>query len=240
MIDWNACFSSGAGAFFGALGVFLLSIYLNNKKQNKEDKEKLTKYFYNLNTALRNIGILSHNLVTVISTYEKEHEFLFLPISNIQFDFNEAKLGFVQKNSDIFFECINQLKIEMNGLCELGMFYKINYSSDSNKNCDMQASVLYQMLKSTVMLVNQITLTMKNIDDYTQTYCKEILINQKYIENFEKAERYTNDFRNLIKNNPNYPPEIFEAEIKAIRESWKIKFELSKPWYKRRKEKKEN
>lgn len=236
MIDWNTCLSSGFGAFFGALGVLLLSIHLNDKKQNAEDKEELTKYFYNLNTALRNIGILSHDLVTVISTYEKEHKFLFLPTSNIQFNFNEAKLGFVQKNSNIFFENINQLKIEMNGLNELGIYYKNN--CDSDINIDLKANILYQILKSTVIIVNQITLTMKNINDYIKIYYKEELVSQEFTENFEKVEKYTNDFKNLIKNNPKYPVEVFEAQIKAIREGWQIKFESPKSWYERSKDKK--
>ena len=228
--DWGSFWTTLFATAIGALVAVVLSIWHENKKEYKNNEFELINYFYNLNTALRNIGVFSFNLEKAITEYEQNGQFRILPISTVHFEFNEAKLSFIQPFNHLFYENISQLKIDFNFLYELGLLYK--EKSDSK--------LLYEILHLTVTISNEIVVTMKNINNFLEVYNKkETIIDSKCLENFQKVDEYILDFKNLLQRmnmqNINYEELVkqFEYEITNTKKSWGIEFTPPLPWYKK-------
>ena len=228
-IEWGNFFTTLSATAIGALIAIVVSIIIESKRQDKANETELINYFYNLNTALRNISHFVYNLETVKKIYNDNGLLMVLPISTINFNFNESKLSFVQPFNYVFFENINQIKIELNMLYELGMSYKEKPDSQ----------MLNEISHSTVTISNQIVMTMKNINNFLKTYMeKETLIDNQCTENFNQVDIYTADFKKLIilesqqNNNDMTFVEKFEQEIHSIKTGWKIEF-TRLPWYKK-------
>lgn len=232
MIDWNTCLSSGFGAFFGALGVLLLSIHLNDKKQNAEDKEELIKYFYNLNTALRNLSTCANNIEQVLKIFREKNELVAMPASYLDFLFNEEKLEFVKNFNILFYESINILKIDLKGLFELAILFKE----------EKKEFYVFNLRSRLIISLLQVMQTMKNVDDFLQIYeNSSTLINSQVVTNFRVTEDYVKNYKTLlkedIKNSTNDEQKEAIKKYLCIIENteteWKIKFKPQKPWYKK-------
>lgn len=236
MIEWNACISSGAGAFFGALGVFLLSIRVNNKKQDEENKEELKKYFFNLHIALKNLSTCANNIEQVFKTFREKNELVAMPASYLDFLFNEEKLEFVNKINTLFYENINILKIDLKGLFELAILF----------NEEKKEFYIYNLRSRLMISLLHVMQTMKNVDDFLQTYKNSsTLISSQVVTNFGATENYIKNYVALlkedIKNTTNEEQKAaikkYLCDIEDAETGWKIEFKHQKSWYKRIKDK---
>jgi hypothetical protein len=228
MIDWNACISSGAGAFFGALGVFALS-WLKEWKENKnEEKSQLERYFYNLHFAIRNIANYMENCKQSL-LWQKDPSVppsvknKNIPLSKINFEFNEDKISFISNVQPLFYECIKQLQVD------LKTFYKNGDEFNKNKN----EETFNELVASFLQLCPKLLKTSQNMDAYLKKYYKHEEMIVGYIEtNLKNLEFYFKEQVGNIKNQIlGKNPDLSELkniedieDIENILKDWTIKF----------------
>lgn len=225
MIDWNACISSGAGAFFGALGVFGLS-WLKEWKQNKnEEKNQLERYFYNLHFAIRNIADYMGNCNQSLLWQKDQHEQPSvknknIPLSKINFEFNEDKISFISNVQPLFYEGIKQLQID------LKTFYKNGDEFNKNKNDE----TFNELVANFLQLCPELLKTAQNVDAYLKKHYKHEEMIVGYIEtNLKNLEFYFKEQVGNIKNqildkNPDLSELKKIEDIENILKNWTIKF----------------
>ncbi len=202
--------------FFGALAAFLCSAVYERYKNRTQRQELLTTYFHNLFTALRNLTIFANNAQNTLNQVKINPNYLrFPPIKNIQFDFHEEDLAFVQKNHDSFFDSLIQLKIELNTMHELGELYKET----------REIQFLYDIHNRIFALSWQIVITMQNVNNYMKKYYKKDLTTKPIIDGWNNVDKQCDEwFENLKTWSNQALVEVIMNSIKTIKESWPIDF----------------
>ena len=211
MIDWNACLSSGFGAFVGAVIAFLVN-WLKDWKQNKNEKEKeLERYFYNLHFAIRNIANYMENCKQSLQwqidpSVPLNVKNKNVPLSKINFEFNEDKICFISNVQPLFYECIKQLQVD------LKTFYKNGDEFNKNKNDE----TFNELVASFLQLCPKLLKTAQNVNAYLKKYYKHKEMIVGYIEtNLKNLEFYFKEQVGNIKNQAlRKMPDL--AELKKI------------------------
>lgn len=203
--------------FFGALFAFLCSSVYEHYKDHEHKKMLLVTYFHNLFTALRNLTIFANNAQNTLTQVKLNPDYLrFPPIKNIQFDFQEEGLSFVQKNHHSFFDSLMQLKIELNTMHELGELYKET----------REIQYLYDIHNRIFALAWQITVTMQNVNKYVKKYYKTDLTTKPIIDGWNNVNKQCNDWFVILKTWPDQKlVENIMESINTIKKSWPIDFE---------------
>lgn len=203
--------------FFGALAAFLCSAVYENYKEKSHREALLTTYFHNLFTALRNLTIFANNAQNTLTQVKINPNYLrFPPIKNIQFDFHEEDLAFVQKHHDSFFDSLIQLKIELNTMHELGELYKET----------REIQFLYDIHNRIFALAWQIVITMRNVNSYMKKYYEMDLTTKPIIDGWNNMDKQCDEwFENLKTWSDQELVKVIKNSIKTIKESWPIDFE---------------
>ena len=203
--------------FFGALAAFLCSAVYEWYKNRTRRQELLATYFHNLFTALRNLTIFANNAQNTLTQVKINPNYLrFPPIKNIQFDFHEEDLAFVQKHHDSFFDSLIQLKIELNTMHELGELYKET----------REIQFLYDIHNRIFALAWQIVITMRNVNSYMKKYYKTDLTTTPIIDGWNNVDKQCDEwFENLKTWSDQELVKVIKNSIKTIKESWPIDFE---------------
>ena len=203
--------------FFGALAAFLCSAVYEWFKNRTRRQELLTTYFHNLFTALRNLTIFANNAQNTLTQVKINPNYLrFPPIKNIQFDFHEEDLAFVQKHHDSFFDSLIQLKIELNTMHELGELYKET----------REIQFLYDIHNRIFALAWQIVITMQNVNSYMKKYYKTDLTTKQITDGWNNVDKQCDEwFENLKTWSDQELVKVIKNSIKTIKESWPIDFE---------------
>ena len=204
--------------FFGALAAFLCSAVYEWFKNRTRRQELLTTYFHNLFTALRNLTIFANNAQNTLTQVKINPNYLrFPPIKNIQFDFHEEDLAFVQKHHDSFFDSLIQLKIELNTMHELGELYKET----------REIQFLYDIHNRIFALAWQIVITMQNVNSYMKKYYKTDLTTKQITDGWNNVDKQCDEwFENLKTWSDQELVKVIKNSIKTIKESWPIDFEM--------------
>lgn len=202
--------------FFGALTAFLCSAIYEYYKDKSHRKALLITYFHNLFTALRNLTIFANNAQNVLTQVKINPNYLrFPPIKNIEFDFHEEDLAFVQKEHNSFFDSLIQLKIELKTMHELGELYKET----------REIQYLYDIHNRIFALAWQITITMQNVNKYMQKYYKKDLTTKPIIDGWNNVDKQCEDWITNLQTLSNKAlVEVITNSIKTIKESWPIDF----------------
>ena len=203
--------------FFGALAAFVCSAIYEYYKDRTRRKALLTTYFHNLFTALRNLTIFANNAQNTLTQVKTNTNYLrFPPIKNIEFDFHEEDLSFVQKHHNSFFDSLIQLKIELNTMHELGELYKET----------REIQFLYDIHNRIFALAWQITITMQNVNKYMLKYYKKDLTTQPIKDGWNNVDKQCDEwFENLKTWSNQALVEVIMNSIKTIKESWPIEFD---------------
>ncbi len=202
--------------FFGALAAFLCSAVYEWFKNRTRRQELLTTYFHNLFTALRNLTIFANNAQNTLTQVKINPNYLrFPPIKNIQFDFHEEDLAFVQKHHDSFFDSLIQLKIELNTMHELGELYKET----------REIQFLYDIHNRIFALAWQIVITMQNVNSYMKKYYKTDLTTKPITDGWNNVDKQCDEWFEILKTwSDQELVKVIKNSIKTIKESWPIDF----------------
>lgn len=226
---WSDFGIAFAGALAGAMIAFILPVWWSKKEQNRNNKEELIKYFYNLHTALKNLSTCANNIEQVFKTFREKNELLAMPASNLDFSFNEEKLAFVRKFNPIFYESINILRIELKGLYELAILFKE----------EKKEFYIFNLRMRLIIALLQVMQTMKNVNDFLQIYGNlSSLISSQVLTNFNAAEDYIKNYVILLKESlksitNDEEKEAIKKHLYDINNTpieWSIKFH-KKTWF---------
>jgi hypothetical protein len=203
--------------FFGALSAFLCTIVYERHKVKAKQKFLLTTYFHNLFTALRNLTIFANNAQNTLTQVKINPDYLrFPPLKNIQFDFHEEDLAFVQLHHNSFFDSIIQLKIELNTMHEMGELYKET----------REIQFLYDIHNRIFALAWQIVITMQNVNKYMQKYYKTDLTTKPITDGWANVDTQCTEWFGYMKNWDNQElVNQTQTSINTIKNSWPINFE---------------
>ncbi len=177
----------------------------------------LTTYFHNLFTALRNLTIFANNAQNTLTQVKINPDYLrFPPLKNIQFDFHEEDLAFVQLHQNSFFDSIIQLKIELNTMHEMGELYKET----------REIQFLYDIHNRIFALAWQIVITMQNVNKYMQKYYKTDLTTKPITDGWANVDTQCTEWFGYMKNWDNQElVNQIQTSINTIKNSWPINFE---------------
>lgn len=223
-----AIFGSAIGTGCG----FAFSVFYMNRKEKNTNKQELIKYFYNLRTALRNLATLSNNIEVVFKILREKKEIVALPTSLIDFNFNETKLGFIQKYHSVFYETINQLKIEIRTLHDLILLV----------NEEKKEFYLYNARTKLITVLIQLMEHMRTVDNFLTVHGDmNTLFDKDINQNFDAALNFIHSYETLLQNrlentSSMSEKEIIKSELKNIKDTfigWSIKFDAKKAWYSR-------
>lgn len=186
-----------SGAFFGAVFAYFFNNVWENKKKIHKQKEILISYFNYQHTMLRNLTTAFTNMKVI---NEKD---LYIPLSQLKNNWDVSKLGFIAQDSQLLFESILQMSIELNLLLE----YAVTYN-ESKKEI-----YIGEVNKTFIVVIVKITATMKNLDKYAQKYfnIKNLLLENR-IDNIKRVEQTIASINDSK----------LQKEINEIKANWQI------------------
>lgn len=221
----NQYMQIGFSTFVGAITAFLanwIKEYLCNRNY---EKNELIKYFYNLHFVIRNFAVFINNVNQVTNwqsntNIKEEIKNKDIPLSQIDFNFNEEKLNFVCVRQSTFYENIMQLKTELKVLHENAIQYNNMHNIET----------INEITNSSLSLCPKISATLKNVDKYLRKYYwHKSLIKGEIEININKLNIFFENSINSIKekifnDNLNLKSIDIINNMELIEDAWNIDF----------------
>lgn len=217
-LPWSELF----GTVIGVVFAFFLPTYYEHRRKIQQQKNALINYYYNLHIIFRNFFgyvIAVHNNMELAGG--DINKFIEPSIPDFSFDNVSSDLSFVIKRSDKLYECIVQLKLELNRLNQPNIL-----SNMEHRRAYFQGLAFRSM--ETGM---QICILMTNTKRYLKKYHNQNVSSETAKDNIGRFLEWVNLTLDNIEHKPNVlPTELQEVQdirkkLQTMKRDWLVKFE---------------
>lgn len=206
--DWGDFWTALFASFFGALAAFGCNIWQENIKQNKEEKTKLLKLFYDISIVAKTFCYYYKNITSRIvgitnNTIQYETPIL---LDTINIDINDY--GFIAKKAPKLYEILTLMQDDI--------LLLLNYNNDfeqlETKNQEEILNWLLFINAHIPKVIAKIFVAFQNINLYLNKYYKsKNLIKNEACNSYIRMKKILNEYKNQYQTiiSDKNPCEIF-------------------------------
>ncbi len=191
--DWGDFWTALFAAFFGAFAAYKLNILQENIKQDKEEKAKLLKLFYDVSIIAKTFGYYYKNIKSSINGITKEITPFQTPILLGAVDIDINDYGFIAQKAPKLYEMLTYMQNDI----LLLLNYNDNFKQLETNNQDEILDWLLFINAHIPKTLTKIFVALQNINLYLNRYYRsENLIKNEACNSYIRIKKILNEYKN--------------------------------------------